>query len=57
MSSVPNDSDRKHVIQRINKIVNQTVPMNNKTLPTDATHCYEHVDARIIQIGATVKKL
>jgi hypothetical protein len=31
--------------------------MTKQTVPTDATHRYEHVSARIIQIGATVKKL
>jgi hypothetical protein len=32
-------------------------PMTKQIVPIDTTHRYEHVGARTIQIGATVKKL
>jgi hypothetical protein len=31
--------------------------MTKQRVPTDATRHYEHVGTKIIQIGATVKKL
>jgi hypothetical protein len=46
----------KHCKQ-INKQYRKQYLMTKQIVPTDATHRYEHVGARIIQIGAMIKKL
>jgi hypothetical protein len=48
--------ERKHYKQ-INQQYNKYYLMTKKTVPANDTHHYEHVDARIIQIGATIKRL
>jgi hypothetical protein len=48
--------ERKHYKQ-INQQYNKYYLMTKKTVPANDTHHYEHVGARIIQIGATIKKL